>query len=141
MQADLYSASLFVAAVIYLIPSMIAFGGGKQNAGLIIFVNIVAGWTLIGWLLVLIWSIMGPARKPGRERFVDLKTSAPAVDAPALGTPRMAIGKCGSCGRESHIPVGGVMACPLCSTGIIREQSSLETETRLQALTRKGDET
>lgn len=41
---------------IYFIPAMNAFGRNKSNAGFIPVLNIFCGWTMLGWLLLLVWS-------------------------------------------------------------------------------------
>lgn len=42
----------------YFLPTIIALVKKKKNKGAIALVNILLGWTLIGWLWALIWSVM-----------------------------------------------------------------------------------
>ncbi|OGG48945.1 hypothetical protein A3G63_01820 [Candidatus Kaiserbacteria bacterium RIFCSPLOWO2_12_FULL_52_8] len=42
--------------VIYFIPSIVAFAKGKGDALLICLLNLVIGWTVIGWIACLIWA-------------------------------------------------------------------------------------
>jgi hypothetical protein len=42
----------------YFIPTVIAFTSGKKDAKAIFVLNLFLGWTGIGWLIALIWSIM-----------------------------------------------------------------------------------
>jgi hypothetical protein len=44
-------------AAIYFIPTMIALGRGKQNAGAIFALNLLLGWTFIGWVASFVWSL------------------------------------------------------------------------------------
>jgi hypothetical protein len=41
--------------VIYFLPSFIAWN--KRNSGAIIALNILLGWTFIGWVVALVWSL------------------------------------------------------------------------------------
>lgn len=46
---------LFIGAVLlYFLPSMVGYN--KKNAGSIIILNIFLGWTLIGWVVALVWA-------------------------------------------------------------------------------------
>lgn len=41
----------------YLIPSAVAFGRGHVNAGAILALNLLLGWTGLGWVAALVWSL------------------------------------------------------------------------------------
>ncbi|WP_291766152.1 superinfection immunity protein [Maricaulis sp.] len=45
-----------VLIIIYFVPGIVALMRGHHNAGAIFLTNLVFGWTLLGWLLALIWS-------------------------------------------------------------------------------------
>ncbi|QPB12273.1 hypothetical protein [Providencia phage PSTCR6] len=47
---------LVIIAFIYLIPTFVGFSRGHLASGAIFVANIVFGWTLLGWLIVLIWA-------------------------------------------------------------------------------------
>lgn len=53
---------LFVAfgAVLYLLPTVVAFGGKKRNRAAILVLNLLLGWTLLGWVGALIWALVAP---------------------------------------------------------------------------------
>src|SRR5271170_4047160 len=40
---------------LYFLPSFI--GWNKRNSGAIIALNILLGWTFIGWVVALVWSL------------------------------------------------------------------------------------
>jgi hypothetical protein len=42
--------------VIYFVPTVIAIGRGHRNATPIVLLNILLGWTFLGWVAALIWS-------------------------------------------------------------------------------------
>ena len=43
----------------YFVPCVIAFMRGHQSRWAILVLNIVFGWTFIGWIAALIWSLTG----------------------------------------------------------------------------------
>lgn len=46
-----------VAAAFYVLPSIIAFLRGHVNKLAILATNLVFGWTGVGWLIAVIWSL------------------------------------------------------------------------------------
>ena len=48
---------LIVAVYIYFLPSLLANKNKREDANLILLVNLVMGWTLIGWGICLFWAI------------------------------------------------------------------------------------
>ena len=68
---------LFIAlAIAYLFPTAIAYQRGHQSQGGIATLNILLGWSLIGWVIALIWScsavrrstqVTGPAQDGQRQ--------------------------------------------------------------------------
>jgi len=48
---------LIIALAIYFIPTVIAAARGHRNAAPIIMINLLLGWTFVGWLVALIWSM------------------------------------------------------------------------------------
>lgn len=49
---------LFLAGCLYFLPAII--GGKTKNAAGILLLNIFLGWTFLGWVIALIWSISSP---------------------------------------------------------------------------------
>jgi hypothetical protein len=45
--------------VLYFAPSIIALLRGHLSAAAIFVLNLVFGWTFIGWIIALIWSLTG----------------------------------------------------------------------------------
>ncbi len=58
------SASLIVMILIllvlpvYFVPSLIAFKRHHRQKTAIMILNIFLGWTFIGWVIALVWSVM-----------------------------------------------------------------------------------
>lgn len=48
---------VFLVLFAYFLPSVMAVSNKKKNKGSIIVVNTFLGWTLIGWVVALAWSI------------------------------------------------------------------------------------
>lgn len=47
--------SLF--SLFYLLPTGIAIGRARTNTGAIFALNLFLGWTLVGWVMALVWSV------------------------------------------------------------------------------------
>jgi hypothetical protein len=47
---------LLNALAIYLIPCFVAFKRSHPQQGSIIIINILLGWTFIGWVVALAWA-------------------------------------------------------------------------------------
>jgi hypothetical protein len=50
--------------VLYLLPAMIASIRHHVSAQAILAMNLVLGWTIIGWIVALIWSLAISDRPP-----------------------------------------------------------------------------
>lgn len=46
-----------IAGIIYFIPTMVASANERRNIGAIFALNLFLGWTLVGWVLALVWSL------------------------------------------------------------------------------------
>ncbi|WP_062390960.1 superinfection immunity protein [Pseudomonas abietaniphila] len=66
----------FIGVVIYFLPTINAKGRKHPNAPAIFLLNLFLGWTLVGWVVALVWS--ASAISDGS------KPSAPSVAAPAI---------------------------------------------------------
>ena len=80
---------LGVVAIPYFIPSIIAAVRQKTNLVAIGVFNLLVGWTVIGWIVALVWAL--------RTDTVDLKPAVVAAQASRL---------CPHCGKYS--PAGAV---------------------------------
>lgn len=48
----------FVLFVIYIIPGVVATARGHKHAAAVWALNILLGWTLLGWIVALVWALM-----------------------------------------------------------------------------------
>jgi hypothetical protein len=45
-----------VSLVIYVLPGIYAYTQRHRNRQLIFFVNLIFGWTVIGWIICAVWA-------------------------------------------------------------------------------------
>jgi len=43
--------------VMYFLPSLIALGRSKRDLMAIFLLNFFLGWTMIGWVVALVWAV------------------------------------------------------------------------------------
>jgi hypothetical protein len=68
----------FAAAAVYFLPSWI--GSSKQNRTSIFLLNLFLGWTLIGWVVALVWATTKEAVPQQSPRsFAPLPAAIPAA--------------------------------------------------------------
>jgi hypothetical protein len=52
---------VLVLIALYFLPSIIAFARRMKNCWSVFFLNLFLGWTIIGWIACLCWSVAGTA--------------------------------------------------------------------------------
>jgi len=57
MQTITVIVIIIATLVGYSIPSIIAVQDKKRNRSAIIALNMLAGWTLVGWIVALVWAL------------------------------------------------------------------------------------
>jgi Superinfection immunity protein len=53
---------MLILLAIYVIPSVVAFGQGHRQAVPILLLNLLLGWTLVGWVAALVWAASRPSQ-------------------------------------------------------------------------------
>jgi hypothetical protein len=43
--------------VMYFLPTIIAFARNKRDTTAILLLNFFLGWTMIGWIVALVWAV------------------------------------------------------------------------------------
>ena len=71
--AENASASLglmifLLAVIFYFIPTIISSERKTAHFNMILFINLVFGWTVLGWIAALIWTIVEAPAKPTVEQ-------------------------------------------------------------------------
>ena len=59
---------LLIATALYFLPTIVAVVRSHHQVGAIIVIDVLLGWTLIGWVvaLAMAFSAVRPAPQPGR---------------------------------------------------------------------------
>jgi hypothetical protein len=70
-----YSILAVLGLLLYLLPTWVAAVRGHPNAAPIAVINVLLGWSLVGWAVALAWSVsyIDPETLPGPQRRVNPK--------------------------------------------------------------------
>ncbi len=52
---------VLIIGLLYFLPTICAWARHHHNAPAITATNLLVGWTLIGWVVALVWSLTRPA--------------------------------------------------------------------------------
>ena len=55
--AGLSAIVIIISLISYFLPTVIAMLRGKSNTFAILLLNLFLGWTFIGWIVALVWSV------------------------------------------------------------------------------------
>lgn len=53
---------IVISLISYFLPTIIAMLRGKSNTFAILLLNLFLGWTFIGWIVALIWSVTSDSK-------------------------------------------------------------------------------
>jgi membrane protease subunit (stomatin/prohibitin family) len=90
---------VFVGAFFYFIPTIVANSKHKSNTSAIFVLNLVLGWTFVGWLVALIWAVSNQASDDARQAAQRAKVSTRQCPFCAESIQKAAV-VCKHCGRE-----------------------------------------
>lgn len=51
------ATTIFIVVCLYFLPAIIAKSKKRTNTGAIFALNLLLGWTLIGWVIALVWAL------------------------------------------------------------------------------------
>lgn len=95
----------------YMLPSMVAAGRHHRSGTAIAVLNLLLGWTLLGWVAALVWAFVGtPVTAPGKA---EARVHCPQCRELIISGAR----KCKHCGSALDGPAAlpaGMRACPDC---------------------------
>jgi hypothetical protein len=57
-----------VILVLYLLPAIVAVSRKHRQKIAILVLNVLLGWTFVGWVAALVWALVKPARQPVTQR-------------------------------------------------------------------------
>jgi hypothetical protein len=63
MKAITVIIGILLCITIYMLPAGIGIIRGRSNAGAIFVLNLFLGWTLIGWVVALVWAVADDNKK------------------------------------------------------------------------------
>lgn len=94
---------LLVSLLLYFLPSYLA--RNNPNFTAILILNILAGWTFIGWIIALVWAL-----SPGSQR----QAAAPGQSSAPLQPTAAGTFFCSACGKPCS---AGARFCSSCGAG------------------------
>ena len=51
-----WTISIIFGIAIFLLPTIVAIARHKRNTTAILTLNLLLGWTFIGWIIALVWA-------------------------------------------------------------------------------------
>ncbi len=115
---------LALLAALYLTPAGIAAHRRHRNMTPILLVNLFLGWTVVGWLVALIWSTTSNIEGPPAAAQVRCRACAEMISAQAkickhchtpVSGPPAGMRPCPACQRDAAI---AVKFCPTCGANM-----------------------
>lgn len=86
---------LLVLVILYFLPWLIAMLNRHRQIAGIFFLNLFLGWTLVGWVVALVWAVQSGAAKPVRPT-IDPTRKCPHCAEVIKAEARV----CRFCGRD-----------------------------------------
>jgi hypothetical protein len=59
---------IVLTVALYFAPTLVAQGRGHLQAGEIFTLNLFLGWTLLGWVVALVWALYVDVGEPSHPR-------------------------------------------------------------------------
>ncbi|HDZ77119.1 MAG TPA: superinfection immunity protein [Candidatus Omnitrophica bacterium] len=56
-------AFILFIILIYFLPWIVAMANNHRNSAAIALLNVLLGWTFIGWVIALVWAVMQDKEK------------------------------------------------------------------------------
>ena len=63
MELNIFALIILVLLALYFLPTVVALKRDHPSKGGIIVVNILLGWTFIGWVVSLAWAFSATGRE------------------------------------------------------------------------------
>jgi hypothetical protein len=80
----LFAIAIFAGLALYFIPSFLA--GDKRNKTAIFWLNLLAGWTFLGWIAALVWALTKDEEQP-KPRMIPVALPLSANQPPSSSSP------------------------------------------------------
>lgn len=139
---------VLLSLIFYMIPSIISGKRNTKHFGMICFINVVFGWTVLGWIAALVWAVVeGPEEPVAMTKRSDVKSFlliialwlafSSVADARDSSQVRKfkKMNPCPATGKASGPCVGFVIdhVTPLCLNGADRPDN-MQWQTRWESL-------
>ena len=104
---------ILILIIPYFIPSVIAFVRKHHNSAAILILNILLGWTIIGWIVCLVWSLTSKQM----NQTINITTASPQSRLPESEPSGSSQAKtshrrfCSKCGEKIN---SGDVFCSAC---------------------------
>jgi hypothetical protein len=95
-----------VSLFLYFLPAFLA--RNKPNFTGVLLLNLLAGWTFIGWIIALVWALSG---QPQGQAGIPPQPAATTPAPPAAGASFF----CSACGKPC---VAGASFCSSCGAAL-----------------------
>jgi hypothetical protein len=95
---------MLVSLFLYFLPAYL--GRNRSDFTAIFVLNLLAGWTFIGWIIALVWALSS-----GQQRQVAVPGPPAAPPQPATGTTFF----CSACGKSCE---AGARFCSSCGAAL-----------------------
>ena len=105
---------IVMALAVYFAPAMVSASRGHNSGGAIFALNLLLGWTVLGWIGALVWAFTGDVAAPG----INPRTHVKCPDCRELVLADAK--KCKHCGTalvpQGQAPASGgaTRVCPDC---------------------------
>lgn len=112
---------LFILGI-YLIPTFVAATRKVPNAGSVFVINLLLGWTLIGWVVALAMAARSTPPPPVHQTFTSPPVGSAIPPRPEASTPvrGAALAYCPQCGTKA---IPGHRFCGSCGASLAVEAS------------------
>lgn len=106
-----------LSLALYVLPAFVAYQRDHQSKGAILALDVLLGWTALGWIVALVWALTDTARR------VEIATEAapaaparkPSRDTVFAASPSEWTAECPACRSRVHPEA---MICPSCRSAL-----------------------
>ena len=78
----------FAIIIGYFLPAIFAGYRGMKNFGGLLAVNFLLGWTVLGWIIALVWALSGETAQEANSKTIDYAKLAAAMKSAQPNTEK-----------------------------------------------------
>lgn len=92
---------LLLGVVLYFLPTIVANYNHRDNCGAILALNLLLGWTFLGWVVALVWALTDSKRPaPESTPYAQYDDHARGIGQPLTMPPDRPVQRAGSFTRR-----------------------------------------